>query len=607
VSITGKAFDVLLVFVENPGRLIPKSELLDRVWPGEFVEEGNLARNVSTLRKLLGDTSKEPKFITTVPGHGYRFVAEVHPVIAERAATETLPVGFANEPDVAPSSDEVKPRKIFWVLAALIVVFTVAWLGRDKFLTSSPTVRSLAVLPLKGIDPNDNYLGIGIADAVIRRVGSSGQVAVRPTSAVLHYVNRETDTLAAARELNTDAILEGNVQRSGERLRVSVNLLRTSDGISIWSENFDMPANDIFRVQDEVAAQVADKLKIRLGSSILTSVDKYPVNQRAYEFYLRGMFGLDARGFTEEGLPQMLNTIDLFQQAIEIDPNYAMAHGELANSYAWMALFVQPEEPKWVDLARSEIATAEKLDPNVAEAHIANGLLCWSSYGGYKTEEAIREFRLAKQLNPGYNGADLIALYGHIGLDEQAVKELNRSLISDPTSQALNGLSVVLLYLRGDFEAWYALNPTHKIEERGFAPWYLLHKGDLDLAQKLLDERIKEDPENYDLLSLRALLMALKGNSSEADAQIQQALAKVAHNREDYHHETYFLACIKAIEGDSTQAVKWLRETANTGYPNYRLFAQDPFLDRIRQSPEFILFLKEQKAQYDRFQQEFAD
>jgi tetratricopeptide (TPR) repeat protein len=272
-----------------------------------------------------------------------------------------------------------------------------------------------------------------------------------------------------------------------------------------------------------------------------------------------------------------------------------------------MALFVQPEEPKWADLARQEIATAERLDPNVAEAHIANGLIYWSVYGGYKTEEAVKEFRLAKQLNPGYNGADLIALYGHIGLDEQAVKEQNRGLIGDPTSQALNGLSAVLPYLRGDFEAWYALNPSHKIEERGFAPWYLVHKGDLGLAQKVLDERIKQEPEAYDLLALRALLMALRGNNAAADEQIQQALAKVAHNREDYHHETYNLACVKAIEGDSAEAVKWLRETANSGYPNYRLFASDPFLDRIRQAPEFTQFLAEQKAQYERLQQEFSD
>jgi DNA-binding winged helix-turn-helix (wHTH) protein/TolB-like protein len=610
-AVTGKVFDMLMVFVDSPGRLLTKDELIDRLWPDEFVEEGSLARNVSTLRKLLGDTEKNHRYIATVPGHGYRFVAEVTSVIAEppkAIETNTCPAEKEGHPIASASADEPRSRKLFWVLAALMVLLTAAWFGKDRFFTSSPTVKTLAVLPLKGIDPNDNYLGIGIADAVIRRVGSSGQVAVRPTSAVLHYVNQETDTLAAARELNTDAILEGNVQRSGDRLRVSVNLLRTADGISIWSENFDMRSEDIFRIQDEVAEKVANKLKIRLGSSILAGAnDKYPIDQRAYEFYLKGMYGLDARGFDKDGIPQMLNTVGLFQQAIELDPNYAMAHGQLAFSYAWMAVFVQPEEPKWVDLARQEIATAGKLDPNVAEAHIANGLICWSWYGGYKNEDAIKEFLLAKKLNPGWNGADLIALYGHVGLDEQATKELDRNLVSDPTSQALNELVAILTYLRGDADAWYAINPSRSLEERGLAPWYLMHKGDLDLAQKVLDQRKSDNTDAYQLMLQRALLMALRGNTSQAEAQIPAAMATFPRNKESYHHQAYFAACIEAIAGNSAEAVKWLRDTASSGYPDYPLFAHDSFLDRIRQSPEFIQFLAEQKAQWEHFEQEFPD
>jgi len=420
-------------------------------------------------------------------------------------------------------------------------------------------------------------------------------------------VNQETDTLGAARELNADAVMEGTVQRFGETMRVSVNLLRTSDGKSIWNESFDMRADDIFRIQDEVAQQVAEKLRVRLGPSGQMTAGKYPVDQRAYEFYLKGMFSLDGRGFNKDSMPQMLNTIDLFQQAIAVDPNYAMAHGQLAFSYAWIAMFVQPEEPKWVDLAREEVTAAEKLDPDVAEAHVANGLLFWSAYGGFKSEDAIKEFRLARQLNPGYLGADLIALYGHVGLDDQAIKELNRGLTADPTSQDLNGLRVILPYLRGDVDGWYATNPGHPVEERGFAPWYFLHKGNLDSAQKVIEAQAKDNPEDYHLLMLRALLMALKGNTAEADAQASFVFPKVPHNNESYHHQTYLLACIKAIEGNSAEAVKWLRETANTGYPNYPLFARDPFLDRIRSTPEFIRFLEEQKAQHDRFEQEFGD
>ena len=609
LPVTGKAYDILLVFVENPGRLLSKDELLGRIWPDEFVEEGNLARNVSTLRKVLSDAGKQHKYIATVPGHGYRFVAEVSQIDNGPTETHAAPIQIAKTPEVAgpPTRNFIRQRAVFWISAALILFLTAAWFGKDRLFPISPIMKSLAVLPLRGIDPNDNYLGVGIADSVIRRISNSGQVTVRPTSAVLHYMNQDIDTLAAARELNADAILEGNVQRFGDKLRVSVNLLRTSDGSSIWSENFDLRADDIFSVQDEVAERVADKLKIRLGPASLSTAGNYPVDQRAYEFYLKGMFGLDAKGFDKDSMPQMLNTIDFFQQAIELEPNYAMAHGQLAYSYAWMALFVQPDEPKWANLARQEIELAEKLDRNVAEAHIASGLLSWSIYGGYKSEDAIKEFRLAKQLNPGYAGADLVALYGHAGLEEQAAKELSRGLSIDPTSQALNGLAVILPYLRGDADAWFAVNPTRNLDERGLAPWYLLRKGSLERAQQLLNERSRSWPDRTDFLMQRSLLLALQGKYSEANALATSTMSVVQHTSENYHHATYYAACVFAVAGKSSDAVKWLRETANTGYPNYPLFARDPFLDRIRQSPEFIQFLSEQKAQWDHFEQEFAE
>lgn len=581
---------------------------MERVWNEEFVEEGNLARNVSTLRKALGDNGKEHKYIATVQGRGYRFLADVSKTSSQETKNEELDFAAAAKADNLHSERSGK-SSIRWVLLIVsgLMLLTAAWFGSERLLKPADQIKTLAVLPLRGIDPNDNYMGVGIADAVIRRISSSGQITVRPTSAVLHYLNQDINTQAAARELNADAIMEGNVQRTGDRLRVSVNLLKTSDGSSIWNESFDMRADDIFRIQDEVATQVADKLKIRLNSADLSNIGKYPVAQRAYEFYLKGLFSLDERGFNSDDLPHMVNTIDLFQQAIVIEPNYAMAHGQLAYSYVWMALFVQPNEPKWADLAQQEIALSEQLDPNVAEAHIASGLLYWSSYGGYQTEASIKELRLAKQLNPSYVGDDLSALYGHIGLDEMAAKELNRGLSIDPTSQTLNGLTAVLPYLRGDPDAWFAVNPKRNLEERGLAPWYLLHKGSLERAQQILDERSRNSPDRTDYLMQRSLLLALQKKYPEANALATATMSVAEHNWESYHHATYYAACVYALDGKSSEAVKWLRETANTGFPNYPLFARESFLDRIRQSPEFIQFLSEQKAQWERFKQEFGD
>lgn len=617
ITISGKVYDLLIAFVENPGRLLSKDELLELVWKDEFVEEGNLARNVSTLRKLLSDTDKQHRYIATVPGHGYRFVAEVRSAShARHAAFETLSSesGHLSTPNhlntadaVRGPSEESKSRKVFWVLAALIVLFTVAWFGKDRLFTSSPTVRSLAVLPLRGIDPNDNYLGVGIADAVIRRISSSGQVMVRPTSAVLHYLNQDIDSLAAARELNTDAILEGNVQRAGDKLRVNVNLLKTSDGSSIWTDSFVLPSSDIFRAQDDVAEQVAERLKIRLAKPNASYPSRNPSSQLAYEWYLKGLYSLDQRLFDSADMEHMMETIGFFKRAIDIDPNYAVAHGQLAFSYAWMALFIDPDQPRWADLARQEITRAEELNPNVAEPHVAAGILYWGAYGEYNMELSIKELRLAKQLDPNFSGADLAAIYGHVGLEEQATVEYQRAVAIDPTSQALKGLSGILPYLRGDADGWFALGPEHPVEERELGPWYLLQKRSLGPAEKLITHRLNNPPSDTNLAILEALLFALKENFHDAEAKIPGALSSTSRNYEAYHHRTYFAACIFALEGKDDEAVKWLRETANTGFPNYPLFARDPFLDRIRQSPEFIQFLSEQKAQWERFEQEFPD
>ena len=611
IPLTGKVFDILLVLVENPDRLLSKDDLIERVWNDEFVEEGNLARNISTLRKALGDNGKEHKYIATIQGRGYRFLPEVTKRYSAESENAAAAVGVQPSNGEIPKRESLQKPSLRWVLliVAGLTLLTAAWFGTERIFKPADQIRSLAVLPLRGIDPNDNFLGVGIADSVIRHISSSGQVRVRPTSAVLHYLNQDVDTLAAARELNVDAIIEGTVQRAGDKLRVSVNLIRSSDASSIWNDSFNMRAADIFQIQDEVATQVADKLKIQLGSSTLASGNKYPVDQRAYELYLKGIFRLDTKGFGKDSVPQMLNTIDLFQQAIALDPNYAMAHGQLAYSYTWMAVFLQPDDQKWVDLAREEIAAAEKLDPNVAEAHIANGLLSWSIYGGYNSEDAIKEFRLAKQLNPDYAGEDLVALYGHVGLEEQAAKELNRGLSIDPTSQALNGLTLILPYFRGDADAWFDEWQKKNSGSRPVANvWYLLRKGRFEDAKKVLDFKDpREDPNDPHETSYLALYMAQTGRFQEAEALIPVFLAKLNRHDESYHHLTYNAACIYALDGNAAEAVTRLRETANSGFPNYPLFARDHLLDRVRQSPEFDQFLAEQKAQWERFQQEFAD
>jgi serine/threonine protein kinase/TolB-like protein len=492
------------------------------------------------------------------------------------------------------------------VLVGVMSAFIYGWRLRHPAAAAQPRIKSLAVLPLRSFDGGDNYLGLGIADAIIRKTNQTGELTVRPTSAVLKYLKDDSDSLEAAKQLNADAVLEGSTQRVGDHLRVTVNLLRTRDGASLWADSFDMPASDIFAIQDRVAQQVATRLELRLDSSQQSGLSKYPTKPIAYEFYLKGIFSLDERGYGEEGKPQMEATIDFFKKAIESDPNYALAHAQLGFAYGWTALFIEPGSPKWADLAREEIKRSQELGPDLAETHLAHALLLWSAYEGYQNDEAIRELLLAKQLNPNSGHGELAGISGHVGLENLASRELGRALEIDPTSPSLKALTLILPYLRADADGWFT--ERQKKIDNGFKyvpPWYYMRKGRLDDAQKSIDERLPKGSNYPDFLMQQALLFALKGNFREAEARVPGLLAKIQFNDQSRHHSTYDAACIYALAGKSTEAVKWLKETAATGFPNYPLFERDPYLNRIRHTPEFIQFMAESKTRWEAYKKEF--
>jgi len=271
----------------------------------------------------------------------------------------------------------IKRHKLGVVLSLLLLIASVAaTVYFSSFGGRGQAIKSLVVLPLKSLDAGENYVGLGIADAVIRRINQTGKLIVRPTSAVRRYLKEDTDALTAARQLNADAVLEGNVQRADDRLRVSVNLLRAGDGASLWADSFDMRMTDIFTIQDTVAQQVASRLRFQLDPSQQSRLTTS--NPVAYEFYLKGVYNLDQR--MSSGHSQWKVTIDFFRRAIEADPNFALAHAQLAFAYAGMAVFVAPTESVWAEQAREEINRAQALDPKLAETHLARQRLLFSRY-----------------------------------------------------------------------------------------------------------------------------------------------------------------------------------------------------------------------------------
>ena len=640
VALRPKAFDLLLVLVARPNKLFRKEELMDALWPGVAVEENNLDKTVSTLRRALGQGADGVIYIETVPKHGYRFVPEGKVGDGESAEAELVletqtgasvvieevlddgpstvvglvsPAAQVTQPPAAPATTarvatRLIPRR--GVITAVLLALTLGslaylWRSRQRSVAPQAEIKSLAVLPLKSLDAGENYLGLGIADAVIRRISQTGELIVRPTSAVRRYLEEDTDAITAARQLNADAVLEGSLQRADDRLRVSVSLLRTNDGASLWAENFDMRTADIFTIQDRVAQQVASRLRLQLDPSQRARLNKRSTsNLIAYEYYVRGVYSLDQRGFGDDAKPQMEATIDYFKKAIESDPDYALAHAQLANGYIWMANFIE-EQAVWAERAREEINRADALDPQLAETHVARHYLLGSAYEGWQTEAAVRELLLAQQLNPNVGHVELGSIYYHLGLEDLGDRAYQRALDIDPTSEHVKFMIHAHIRLVNKYDEWLAA--YQKFNSDAPTPiWYLMGKGRLDEAQKKLDEISVKYSDNPGFKYQQALLAALKGNFRATKAEITFMLSDKNPQAFNYHHATYDIACLYALGGQSDEAVKWLRETAAKGFPSYTLFERDPYLNRIRQAPEFIRFMEEMKAQNERYKREFS-
>ncbi len=341
IKLTDKVFEILCVLVR----------LMEKVWPDDkFVEEGNLSRSVSTLRKELGESPSENLYIETVPKRGYRFVASVRDVVdggsdliveehsqsrvvieekEETSGQDKVARAFEQDADISTSGFRVmnaealsraedsraehlgsvqratlipsnarsllsrvringKGLALVGLVALFITALVYALLFRGSPVARRPEIKSLAVLPLKSLskDANDDYLGLGIADTIIMKVSQNGELTVRPTSAVRKYASQEINSLEAAQQLKVDSVLDGTMQHVGDRLHINLNLLRTQDGASLWSDSFNVNLTDILKMQDEVAQQVATRLRLKLRSQTQIS----SVNPQAYDFYLRAKY-----------------------------------------------------------------------------------------------------------------------------------------------------------------------------------------------------------------------------------------------------------------------------------------------------------------------------
>jgi TolB-like protein/predicted Ser/Thr protein kinase len=498
------------------------------------------------------------------------------------------------------------PRLAILALVILVAAGLGYWLyWRGAPAGPRPEIKSLAVLPSKSLnqEAKEDYLGLGIANEIITKVSQVGELTVRPTSAVRKYANQEVDALDAARELRVDAVLDSTFLHVGGQLRVSVNLLRVADGASLWAEKFDEHFTDIFAIQDQVSQQVAQRLRLKLNPVEQARLTKrYTSNPEAYNYYAKAMYHFGNIGPDLNTRPESDLAVDLFKKAIDLDPRYALAHAQLGYAYARIAVF-QEDSPALIEQAKQELGVAERLDPQLAEVHAARYFIAFSQYDDWQVEAAIREVRLAQQLDPNVGHSELADLYHHIGLEKQAVEEIEIALNVDPNNDRIKEFYAghYLQSARPD----EGLEASKRLFNRGPDVRYYLEKRMVNEAEPLVEQEYQKDPSSPSKFGNHVLLLALQAKHQEAEAEVPAILNRERRYR-GYHHGTYNIARIYALGGKSKEAVKWLQVTVKEGFPCYPLFARDSFLDPIRQDPAFIQFIAEMKTRWEGYQREFG-
>jgi DNA-binding winged helix-turn-helix (wHTH) protein/tetratricopeptide (TPR) repeat protein len=528
VPLAPRALDLLIALAEQQGDVVPKQTLMDRVWPGTFVEEANLSVNVSALRKALGTQADGRPFIETLARRGYRLAAPV------RAAPAARP-------------------------------------------------PSLAVLPFKRLSsvPDDDYLAVGLADALITRLGRLGRLAVRPTSAVLKYGRPGVDPQEAGRALQVDAVVDGTLQREGTRLRIGVQLVPVRGDGPIWNQTFEEEMTGLFAVQDAMAEQVARALALELREPERRLLaHRHTQDLEAQEAYLKGRYFWSR--FTG---PWLEKAFASFQEAAEKDPAYALPHAGLADACLILGFTgMLPPSAAW-ERADTEARQAIERDEGLAEAHVSRAYVALFQDWDWAT--ARRELDRAAELGPHtaavrqWRGVYL-AMAGRF---DEAGREIAHARQLDPLSVVVRTIAGMHAYMSGDREAEMAhhraavdLDPHHFLGHWGLG---LAFQSQGRPKEALAEHReaVRLAPDATLLQPVLARSLALAGHKEEAKKTLDAA-AKAAPHLSAYQQATVHVAL-----GRSARALDLLERAGEERDPWLLWLKVDPMLEPLRAHP----------------------
>ena len=508
-------------------------------------------------------------------------------------------------PPTAPTDQRpvarISRRHLYISASVLLLLICGLVLFLRQRLRSAPTAAgetiTLAILPFRPLNADEDtaFLTTGLADAITTRLANVRQIRVRHTNAILKYEGQPVSAKTVGEELSCNYVVHGTLQKSGERLQVNVQLVRTSDETLIWAQQFDKVRTDILSLQDAVATQIADALRIKMTAAEQSRVyRRYTENVAAYELYLLGRSKLVR--FTRE---DTLAAVKAFEDALRLDGNYSLAHAGLAEASAQMRIrFARPEEVQgWDERAKEAANRALGLDANLAEAHEALAAVYRNSE--FNWEQTIVESNRTLALNPNLEQPHYYraAAFYHLGLLELVEAEVSEGLRINP----LNKLEPLRLrgttaYLSGLYSESVAL--LEEARSVGSAPvtdWYLAqayyYQGGQERAEKILTDLRGSAQAEQRAKATLASFLAARHEKGRAEKLLEEVLAGSYQD----HHVHYSVGVAYAQLGDKAKARQWLARAIATGFPCYPWFQRDPLLQPLRGDVEYERMLGELK------------
>jgi DNA-binding winged helix-turn-helix (wHTH) protein/TolB-like protein len=641
LALAPKAVEILVVLVENRGRVVEKEELMQTIWADSFVEEANLTVNMSALRKALGDSKSEPRYIMTISGRGYRFLANVKEVEekSDDLSTRKKPEFQTNSTaspkvtpefdiEVAPIMDNLSTLNVdrgaeliveehslsrftvedraqenshlnllalpSWrtrgVRAILVMAFALglAFLFYRLMFTSSESsapIRSIAVLPFKPIsaEARNENLEIGMAETLISKLNRLGRLVVRPTSAIRKYSDAQQDAVAAGKELKVDAVLDGSIQRVGDRFRIIVYLMNVKNGLPLWQNSYEDSFQNIFDIQDKVSEKVAQALTLTLTGEEQKQLTRHPTNNtQAYEAYLQGRYFWNKR--TQEGYKKAIRHFD---EALKIDPNYALAYSGLADCYLFRAEQLPPKEA--MQKAKDAAVKALEIDNSLAEAHTS--LAKVQQFYDWQWAEAEESFKRAITLNPNYQTAHhWYAQYlMDLGREAEAFTEINRARELDPYSLIINTDVGSLFQDARQYDQ--AIAAYRKVIEMdaNFARAHfelgraLEQKGLYEEALKEIQRAIELSEPTPRMLASLGYIYAVSGHQAKA----QEMIATLNQRAKQTYVSPYHLAMIYAGLARKDEALTLLEQAYEGRFGLLVYLKIEPRFDNLREEPRF--------------------